>query len=151
AVLSNSQGVLTVVNGSIAFSAADLAAGVLDGLAITAAAADEPGFTLHFTATTTEGASSASTSHDLVVTIASTAPTGATLSSDTVAENSADGTVIGTVTGIDPEAGDVLSYSLIDDAGGRFAIDAASGELTVADGALLDYESATSHAITVRV
>ncbi|PNY36817.1 hypothetical protein C2E31_10670, partial [Rhodopirellula baltica] len=43
------------------------------------------------------------------------------------------------------------SYSLTDSAGGRFAIDIATGEITVADGAQLEYESATSHNITVQV
>ncbi len=37
------------------------------------------------------------------------------------------------------------------DAGGRFAIDADTGLITVANGALLDYETTTSHDITVRV
>ena len=43
-----------------------------------------------------------------------------------------------------------VSYSLTDDAGGRFAIDATTGLVTVADGSLLDREAAASHAITVR-
>ncbi len=42
-----------------------------------------------------------------------------------------------------------VTYSLTNDAGGRFAIHATSGVVTVASGALLDYEAATSHAITV--
>src|SRR4051812_8809907 len=79
------------------------------------------------------------------------APTGATVSANTVAENSANGTVIGAVSGQDPDAGDALSYSLQNNAGGRFAINATTGQITVANGSLLDYESATSHAITVRV
>src|SRR5207244_2561908 len=36
-----------------------------------------------------------------------------------------------------------------DDAGGRFAIDASTGVVTVANASLLDYETATSHNITV--
>jgi Ca2+-binding RTX toxin-like protein len=79
------------------------------------------------------------------------APTDATLSSASVAENSADETVIGAVTGVDPDAGDVLTYTLVDDADGRFAIDNESGIVTVADGAALDYETTASHEITVRV
>ena len=47
-----------------------------------------------------------------------------------------------------PEA---ITYSLDDNAGGRFAINATTGEITVADGALLNYEGATSHGVTVRV
>jgi Ca2+-binding RTX toxin-like protein len=79
------------------------------------------------------------------------APTNATLSGGTVAENAANSTVVGTVSGIDPDAGATLTYALVDDAGGRFAIDATTGGITVANGSLLDYESATSHGITVRV
>ena len=67
-----------------------------------------------------------------------------------VEENAADVTVVGTVTGTDPES-DVLFYTLTDDAGGRFAIELNSGVITVADGSSLDYESNTSHNVTVRV
>ncbi len=42
------------------------------------------------------------------------------------------------------------TYSLLDDAGGRFAIDAVTGSVGVANGLLLDHESATQHSITVR-
>ncbi len=52
------------------------------------------------------------------------------------------------------DASEVLSnftFSLTDDAGGRFAIDSATGEITVADGSQLDYETDTSHNITVEV
>src|SRR4029434_5389960 len=41
------------------------------------------------------------------------------------------------------------TYSLTDNAGGRFAID-AGGVVTVANGSLLNYEGATSHQITVQ-
>ena len=51
----------------------------------------------------------------------------------------------------DPDAGAVLSYALTDDAGGRFAIDATTGQITVASGALLNFEAAASHDVTVRV
>ena len=40
-----------------------------------------------------------------------------------------------------------VTYSLTDDAGGRFTIDANTGVVTVADGSLLDYE--TAHNVTV--
>ncbi|WP_311739901.1 cadherin domain-containing protein [Bradyrhizobium sp. CB1015] len=79
------------------------------------------------------------------------APTNATLNGGSVAENEANGTVVGTVTGIDPDAGAVLSYSLTNNADGRFAINATTGEITVANAALLDYEAATSHDVTVRI
>ncbi|WP_319496867.1 DUF4347 domain-containing protein [uncultured Cohaesibacter sp.] len=66
-------------------------------------------------------------------------------------ENSANGSVVGTVFGVDSDLGDSLTYSLVDDAEGRFAIDGATGEITVADTALLDYETSTSHSVTIRV
>jgi len=68
-----------------------------------------------------------------------------------VNENAAHGTLVGTIAGVDPNAGDSFSYALLDDAGGRFAIDAATGQISVADGSLLDYESATSFTIVARV
>jgi hypothetical protein len=84
------------------------------------------------------------------VTDVNEAPGNATLSGGSVAENSANGTVVGTVTGTDPDAGASLHYALVDDAGGRFAINPVTGAITVANGTLLDYETAHSHQITVR-
>ena len=78
------------------------------------------------------------------------APSDVTLSGDTVTENTADGTVIGTLGGvIDPDGGDTHSFCLIDDAGGRFVV--VGDELRVADSALLDFETTVSHDVTVRV
>ena len=65
-------------------------------------------------------------------------------------ENTAVSTVIGTVTASDVE-GDNLTFSLTNDAGGRFSINSTTGEISVGDGSLLDYETATSHGITVQV
>ena len=79
------------------------------------------------------------------------APTDLNLSATTVAENAADGTVVGTISGTDPDSGDTKAYSLTDSAGGRFAINSSTGVITVADGSLLNYEAATSHNVTVRV
>ena len=55
---------------------------------------------------------------------------------------------------IEWDASKVLSsytFNLTDDAGGRFAIDSSTGEITVADGSQLDYEASTSHNVTVEV
>ncbi len=52
------------------------------------------------------------------------------------------------------DASEVLSnftFSLTDNAGGRFAINSNTGEITIANGSLIDYETATSHDVTVRV
>jgi hypothetical protein len=77
AILSNGQGALTFSNGSITFSAAQLSAGALDGLAIAAPATDA-NFTLHITTTTTDGSganvSTASTSGDINVNLSAGEP-----------------------------------------------------------------------------
>ncbi|MBA5778246.1 FG-GAP repeat protein [Stappia sp. F7233] len=77
------------------------------------------------------------------------APTDITLSNASVEENSANGTVVGTLGAADPDAGETFLYTLLDNAGGRFAI--VGNELRVADGGLLDFETATSHQVTVEV
>ncbi|WOI57708.1 cadherin domain-containing protein [Palleronia sp. LCG004] len=65
-----------------------------------------------------------------------------------VLEDALPGTSTGlTVEAADPDTGDTVTYTLTDDAGGRFAIDAATGEVTVA--APLDAEQASDHDITV--
>ena len=50
----------------------------------------------------------------------------------------------------DGDATDTITYSLNDDAGGRFATNATTGVVAVANNTLLDYETTTSHNITVR-
>ena len=69
-----------------------------------------------------------------------------------VAENAANGTVVGvTALASDADAtNNTILYTLDDDAGGRFGIDSSTGIVTVADGTLLDYESAISHSVTIR-
>ena len=71
-----------------------------------------------------------------------------TPAANTVAEDAIVGTTVG-VTGLatDADATDSVTYSLSDDAGGRFAIDANTGVVTV-NGAL-DYEANTSHSVTI--
>ncbi len=43
-----------------------------------------------------------------------------------------------------------MSYSLLNSAGGRFAINPTTGVVTVANGSLLDREQAASYVITVQ-
>ncbi|WP_372395100.1 calcium-binding protein [Azospirillum sp. HJ39] len=78
------------------------------------------------------------------------APAATTLDGVVIAEHAAAGTVVGTARSQDPD-GDALVYSLSENAGGRFVIDAATGVLSVAAGADLDYAQAPTHAVTVRV
>ncbi len=64
-----------------------------------------------------------------------------------VSENAAAGTLVGDpVTATDAD-GDALSYSL--SGASEFAIDAGTGQISVAAGAVLDYETKSSYAVTV--
>ena len=75
---------------------------------------------------------------DAAPTISSNAPTGSIL------EGAANGTTVGiTVTGSDPN-GPAPIFTLANDAGGRFTID-ASGVISVANGAAIDFETAPGH------
>jgi Ca2+-binding RTX toxin-like protein len=75
------------------------------------------------------------------------APAGIALSNASVAENAAAGALIGRLTSLDPDVGDVGAFTLLDDAGGRFAL---QGSSLVSTGPL-DYESAASHQVRVQV
>jgi Cadherin domain len=67
-----------------------------------------------------------------------------------VIESAANGSTVGiTALATDLDVSDTVTYSLSDDAGGRFAIDSDTGVVTVADTGLLDFETETSHDITV--
>ncbi len=69
----------------------------------------------------------------------------------TIAENAANGALVAAMTSSDRDNGDTMAYTLIDNAGGRFSINAATGEITVANGTLLNRESDASHGVVVRV
>ncbi|MGY4330970.1 hypothetical protein ACVWWG_005387 [Bradyrhizobium sp. LB7.2] len=75
------------------------------------------------------------------------APADIILSNTSVAENSATGTVVGSLSEVDPGGTGTATFSLLDNAGGRFAI--SDGNLLVAGS--LDYEMAQSHQVSVRV
>ena len=68
----------------------------------------------------------------------------------TVVENASDGTSVGFLitTGGNP---DTTSFTLLDNADGRFAIDETTGEITVADSSLLNFDNNASHDIIVEV
>jgi hypothetical protein len=76
---------------------------------------------------------------------ANAAPTDIALSASTVAEDAELGEVVGVLSATDPED-DAVTFTLVDDAGGLFDIDGT--DLIVAG--VLDYETATSHNVTVR-
>ncbi|MBO9622313.1 MAG: cadherin domain-containing protein [Sphingomonas sp.] len=76
------------------------------------------------------------------------APTGLALSHASVDENLPAGTVVGTLSASDT-ANDTLSYALVDNAGGLFAVDAATGVVTTT--AVLNHEAVASYAIIAKV
>ncbi|NEQ41257.1 MAG: DUF4347 domain-containing protein [Okeania sp. SIO3I5] len=75
-------------------------------------------------------------------------PTDISLDNNTVAENSENGTVVGTLTTTDSDADDTHTYTLLNDADGRFVLD--GDRILVANGSILDFENNTTHTITVR-
>ncbi|MFN5322372.1 MAG: cadherin domain-containing protein [Planctomycetota bacterium] len=76
----------------------------------------------------------------------------ANAAANSIAENSAHGSTVGVTASASDADGsnNTITYSLTNTAGGRFAINSSTGVVTVADGSLLNFESATSHTITVR-
>src|SRR5436190_2032128 len=86
----------------------------------------------------------------VVTNVNPTIPVDTNAATNSVAESAENGTVVGiTAFSTDPN-GPAVTYSLTDNAGGRFAIDATTGVITVANGALLNYETATNHSITIQ-
>ena len=63
----------------------------------------------------------------------------------------ANGTVVARVSATDDDPGDTLTFSLTNDAGGRYAIDSSTGDITIADQSLIDYAVSPSHTLTVAV
>ncbi len=80
-----------------------------------------------------------------------TAPTDTDAATNSIAENAAAGTKVGiTAFASDGDAGtNGITYSLANDAGGRFVIDAVTGEVRIAAGASFDRESEASITIGV--
>jgi hypothetical protein len=69
----------------------------------------------------------------------------------TIDENEPNGFVVGTVVAGDQD-GDTLTYSITGgNTGGAFAINAGSGQITVANSAQVDFETNPSFALTVEV
>ncbi|WP_205119519.1 putative Ig domain-containing protein [Paramagnetospirillum kuznetsovii] len=85
----------------------------------------------------------------ITVTNVNETPTDIALSAASVPENSAGGTVVGNLSATDPDSGNTFTYSLVGGATSKFQI--SGSQLQVQAGANLDYETATSHSVTVRV
>jgi serralysin len=75
-------------------------------------------------------------------------PSAIGLSGTFVKELASNGALVGALTAADPNSGDVISFQLLDDSRGRFALD--GNKLVVKHGTKLDYEQARSHNVTVR-
>ena len=69
----------------------------------------------------------------------------------TIAENSANGTTVGTVSATDPDAGQTRSFSLTGgNTNGAFAINSSTGIITVANSAALNFETTPTFTLTVQ-
>jgi len=90
------------------------------------------------------------TDHDpqLALLLLGMAPHDLVLSNDSIDENQPAGSVVGTLSATD-SASDVLTYSLVDDAGGRFTINASTGVITATQA--FDHEATGSFTIVARV
>ncbi|RRS05326.1 cadherin repeat domain-containing protein [Aquabacterium soli] len=125
---------------------------VLDGSKLNFEAA-----TLHLIIVQATGSDGSVSSHSFTISItdvneSAVGPVGdVNGAANTVAENAANGTVVGiTAHATDADgSNNTITYSLSDNAGGRFTINASTGVVTVANASLLDFEAATSHTITV--
>ncbi|MDD5717276.1 MAG: Ig-like domain-containing protein, partial [Sulfuricurvum sp.] len=76
-------------------------------------------------------------------------------SSNSVAENSINGTLVGIDAGAIDVDGDSIAYMLVDANGnevtsGPFGIDATTGVVSVRDGSQLDYENGSTETVTVK-
>ena len=110
------------------------------------------GHTYSVTAIASDGTLSNSTTFTIAVTdVSPPAPTDINNAANSVAEGAANGTTVGiTASSVDPN-GPPTTYSLADNAGGRFAIDPATGVVTVANGAAIDFEGPAGHAYSITV
>nr|WP_165123039.1 cadherin repeat domain-containing protein [Bradyrhizobium sp. 6(2017)]QIG91065.1 cadherin repeat domain-containing protein [Bradyrhizobium sp. 6(2017)] len=109
-----------------------------------------PATTITVKAADASGAFTTQTFTIAVTDVAPTQPVDGNNAANTVSEGAANGDLVGiTATSSDVNGGTV-TFSLSDDAGGRFAIDASTGVVTVANASLLDFETTTSHDITVK-
>ncbi len=75
-------------------------------------------------------------------------PVNITLSNTTVPENSAGGTVIGSISGEDPDSADILTYQIVSNPENSFKI--ANKQLVVGDSAHIDYEKTPELPVTIR-
>jgi len=90
-------------------------------------------------------------SEDMIITVSDVneAPTDITLSSSTMEENSATGTVVGDLSATDPDAADTHSFSVVGGTGSSLFEINANNELVVKSGAVIDYETLANPTVTI--
>jgi hypothetical protein len=112
-----------------------------------------PGHTIKFVVLADSGTNKTTQQFTIGVTdVAPSAPIDTNGAANTVFEGAANGTAVGiTAFSADPGGGPAPIFSLTNNAGGRFAIDANTGVVTVANGAAIDFETAPSHAYGITV
>ena len=128
------------------------------GVVTLAGALDYENASSHSITVTATSADGSSSSQSFSIAVGNVNESGVSVISDTdgadgspgLDENTATGSTVGiTALATDPDAGDTITYSLTNNAGGLFAIDANTGVVTL--DAALDRESGgPSHTITVR-
>ncbi len=166
AVAGTAVGMTTVAadvdatNNTISYSLDDDAGGrftvnSVTGVVTVNAALDYESFTSHSVTIRATSSDGSSATQSFMIDVTDVSESGVTAISDTdaaadfVLENSAGGTAVGvTAFADDLDGSDTVSYSLDDNAGGRFAVDANTGLVTVAGA--IDRETAGSYDITVR-
>ncbi|WP_254512701.1 cadherin domain-containing protein [Anatilimnocola floriformis] len=112
-----------------------------------------PSFPLTVTVTD-DGASPVSSSATVTINLTNVdeAPTfGAASYSLSVAENSTTGAAVGAVSATDPDAGASLTYSLSGTGSSNFVINPSTGAITVASGAVLNFEGTNTFSLTASV
>ena len=78
-------------------------------------------------------------------------PDGEVLNADPLAETAASGDAVITVEATDDDAGDLVAYSIVSgNESGAFAIDSATGAITVADASQIDADTNPSFTLTVQ-
>ena len=97
---------------------------------------------------TAKDQSDATVTDNFILNVLNSAPTNIYLSNNTIDENSANDTPIATLSSEDYNTNNTHTYTLINDAGGRFKLN--GNQLVVANTSLLDYEAATQHTIRLK-
>ncbi len=133
--INSSTGVVTVADGTLL----NFEAATSHSIIIRATSADGSFTTENFTINLTD-----------VDEFDVTPVTDSNPAANSLAENSANGSLVGITASASDADGttNTITYSLDNSAGGRFAINASTGVVSVADGSLLNFEAATSHSIT---